>query len=342
MEKELIPSNEYELIKKIKSIIESIAGKSKYYEVTIGDDAAVRKATTDDKLIVTTDISVEDIHFSLSYMGLKEIGYKAIVSNLSDCAAMGAMPESAFIQLVIPQKGENVIEKVEELYTGFGEACKNWNFHITGGDISIGKEWMIGITLIGRVSAKQRLLLRKGLKKGDNIWLTGIPGRSAAGLAALKKLGRESLPSEYSSLIEAHIRPLPKIKTGIALAKKRSVHSMMDTSDGLSKDCRTLCYENDCGIILEFSPSQLPQAMIKLSNEIGIPWERWVFHGGEDYELLFAADEKFNYGSLKNIEGNNFICIGKVTDKYKTVMLKKENEIVPLEDYSYDHIKLLL
>ncbi|MCL2218765.1 MAG: thiamine-phosphate kinase [Chitinispirillia bacterium] len=281
------PSNEYELIRRIQNLLPSVNQGS--YDVLIGDDAAVRvNKTAGERLVITADISVENVHFSLDTMTLEEIGYRSMVSNLSDCAAMGANPDSAVVQLVFPKKCADVNTAVEKIYAGFARACEKWNFPVVGGDLSGGNAWTIGITLIGSVPPGGRILKRTGIVDGDVLWMTGMPGESAAGLAALLRWGRDKVPSGYQRLIKAHISPAPRISEGRMFAACQSIHAMMDLSDGLSKDVGTLCYDNGLGFIFDddLSPSA---EMRNLADELGCGWRDWFYHGGEEYELLIAC-----------------------------------------------------
>lgn len=332
MKQPLFPSGEYQTISRIRTILGNQA--SPYYPVTIGDDAAVRVDHNENTLVVTTDLSVENVHFSRSYMTMAEIGYRAMVSNISDCAAMGAVPDSAFVQLVVPVAAPGFSECIDELYRGFREACTRWNFPVAGGDLSKGEHWIIGITMIGRIPNGERTVLRKGMQPGDRIYLSGTPGRSAAGLHLLQTYGREAVPQKYRSLSAAHIRPLPQVSLGTSLRRNPLVHAMMDCSDGLSKDCRTLCHENGAGIILYNDTSLVPAEMIDLSRDSGISWHTWFFHGGEDYELLFSASDAFDPLACDDCTP---VCIGTCTREFDVPMLKTGTTIEPLEALGFDH-----
>lgn len=337
-----LPSAEYDLISRLQKELGTL--RNDRYRVGIGDDAAVRSDAHGDQIVLTTDLSVENVHFSLVYMNMYEVGYRAMVSNLSDCAAMGAQPDSALVQLVIPRSEKSSrLDAVRELYRGFGAACRTWNFPVVGGDLSQGEQWVIGITLLGRVPAHGRALLRSGAKPGDGLWVSGCPGRSTAGLEVLRKWGREHIPDAYRVLAEAHLRPVPRVTLGQSLAEDSTVHAMMDLSDGLSKDCRTLSYENRCGIILSYDTSHIPPAMIQLSRETGCLWEDWFFHGGEDYELLFAASPEFNVSGHAPTEMETVpIRIGIFSNEVEGVVSESSGIRTPLSGGGFDHISALL
>ena len=330
------PSAEHALISRLHRILGTF--ENDHYRTGIGDDAAVRDGDGRD-LVLTTDLSVEGVHFSREYMSMEEIGYRSMVSNVSDCAAMGAIPDGALIQLVIPEQNIDGNEAVEALYRGFREACDRWHFPVIGGDLSRGKQWVIGISLIGRVEEK-RTLLRSGMHPGDGIWLTGCPGRSAAGLFCLETLQRKIAEERWPELVAAHLRPIPRVAVGRYFAATDGIHAAMDLSDGISKDCRTMCHESGYGIILSFDSSQVPDAMIQLSRDSGIPWRKWFLHGGEDYELLFAADKHFDPEACRMIDPEvRCIRIGTCTDTVNDVMITTDDGIEPLPPGAYDHMK---
>jgi len=352
------PSNEYELINRLQKILPPVNAIQTAYEKTIGDDAAVRVSkNAGERLIFTADISVENIHFSLDTMTLEEIGYKAMVSNLSDCAAMGAVPDSALVQLVFPQNGKDITDSVEKIYTGFARACGRWNFPIVGGDLSGGSVWTIGITLIGAIPPEGRAFRRTGVAGGDALWVTGMPGVSAAGLAALRRWGRGKRPPCYKKIIDAHITPAPRINEGIALAACPSIHAMMDLSDGLSKDVGTLCFDNNLGFIFERRLEQRLlsiqsstitssiQEMINLADGLKCDWRDWFYHGGEEYELLFACAPSFDPRSVINdIDGNdtaqNMIKLGHFTAEFSEMRIPRENgETEELQPSGWDHCR---
>ncbi|NLE02228.1 MAG: thiamine-monophosphate kinase, partial [Fibrobacter sp.] len=191
------PSSEYELIHTLQGVLGFQDNPA--YDVAIGDDAAIRQCQGAEKLVLTTDISVENVHFSLKTASLREIGYKAMVTNLSDCAAMGALPDSALVALTFPASLKDLKSAIAEIYSGFAEACDRWKFPVVGGDLSSGNQWVISITLIGKSLPGSRILRRTGAKDGDLLWVSGFPGRSGAGLAALQKYGRIKEPEVYNT-----------------------------------------------------------------------------------------------------------------------------------------------
>jgi thiamine-monophosphate kinase len=312
----------------------------------IGDDAAVRVCrTAGEKLVITADISVENVHFSLDNMTFEEVGYKVMASNLSDCAAMGASPDSAVVQIVFPIRykyapHEAAGDSIEKIYKGFSRACERWGFPIVGGDISGGDVWTIGITLIGSVPPEGRAVKRIGIVDGDALWITGTPGTSAAGLAALKHWGRD-IPEQYSKLVESHISPTPRITEGKAFASSPPVHAMMDLSDGLSKDIGTLCFDNNLGFLfdkdIEHKSISHRSTMISLSHELDYDWRDWFYHGGEEYELLISCAPSFN--PINIVDDINMLKLGHFTSKLSGVNIYNDGRIDGLPSKSWDHCR---
>jgi thiamine-monophosphate kinase len=330
------PSHEYRLLSGIRKILGSAAVPGGPYELTLGDDAAIRRSIHGEHIVLTADIAVEDVHFTADTMSFKEIGFRAMVANVSDCAAMAALPEAALVQLVFPRKARDVQKNIIALYRGFAEACRKWNFKLIGGDLSSGKVWTIGITMLG--TAPGRVLKRTGIRSGDALWVSGFPGRSAAGLAAIMRWGRRGMPERYAGLVKSHIRPEPPVKLGVALGKRKFAHAMMDLSDGISKDVRTLCYENRLGVELLFDGLQVPRDTLALSAELRVPWQEWLLHGGEEYTLLFAASKSFCPDNVPEEFRKELIRLGVFTDKHRDFFMRESGRITKVPRRSWDHI----
>lgn len=335
------PSQEYKLLKTLEPFLNF--KKSKTYPIGIGDDAAIRKNSAGEKLIFTADTFVENVHFSLNYMTLEQVGYKAMVINLSDCAAMAALPDSALVQIVFPEhlNYSTLAGALKKIYTGFSEACIKWDFPIVGGNLSKGPCWIIDITLIGKARARDRVLLRKGIKNEDILWVTGRPGSSAAGLAALRKWKRpQKIPKQYLPLVQSHIKPVPRVEIARELAANPHVHAMIDISDGISKECHTLAFDNRVGITVQPNTAMLSKSMMDLGAALNTDSWDWFLHGGEDYELLFSASSKFDPGSLRTKQSQTISRIGVCSSSVKGVYFKRDNGILKkVTKNGWDHTK---
>ena len=343
MPRQSFPSFEYELLDSLKPYLNF--HKSPRYPLTIGDDAAIRVCGAKERLILTADTFVQNVHFNLAYMTFEEVGYKAMAINLSDCAAMAALPDGALVQIVFPKKraADKVMSDIRRLYGGFFEACKNWDFPIIGGNLSKGPCWMIDITLLGRAEKRAPLFLRTGAKNSDGLWVSGCPGEAGAGLAALRTWGRRRVPAQYNSLVMRHVRPCPRIELGLALGKAPSVRALIDISDGVSKECRTLAYENSLGILLDDEPGCVSCPTRQLAKRLKKDWRRWYLDGGEDYELLFAAAKAFDPSKLIAKTGIPITRIGTFSRSFKGVCVRRNNGgIAPLSQGGWDHLRKAL
>lgn len=291
------------------------------YALGIGDDAAVRLCHGE-RMVLTGDILVEGVHFSLEYMTLPEVGYKALAVNLSDCAAMGARPDSVLVQVVLPE-GRARDRELRSLYRGVRKVCERFDISVVGGDLSKGPCWVLAVTALGVALPRHRLLRRDGARVGDGLWVTGRPGESAAGLAALRKWGsRKRMPARFRPLARRHIAPTPRVVEGVRLSRDVHVHAMIDISDGVSKECRTLCARSRVGIALDITSCLVSRAIRGLADLIEASWTDWFLYGGEDYELLFAASEEFDPAGYP---GMSLFRLGTVTARQGVVEARDWN-----------------
>jgi thiamine-monophosphate kinase len=280
---------EYNLLKRI----EKKAGKKKDPSILVdlGDDAFVAKCRRSDCLVVTTDTSVENIHFRREWATPEQIGFKAMASNLSDLAAMGAViPSYAFVNLALP---ENLpLNFVDGLYTGMNKLCKKHGLKITGGDtVGSRKDIVISITLIGK-SKKELIIQRCCAKVGDIILVTGSFGDSAAGLNCLKKklkIGAKS--SKF--LVNKHLLPVPRNREADILAKTGKVTSLIDSSDGLAASVYFLTQRSGVGARIDIENIPVSNALKELAeSNPKINLTDLSLFGGEEYELVFTAKKK--------------------------------------------------
>ncbi len=251
----------------------------------IGDDAAVVDPAGD-LVVVTTDMLVEGTHFRLDLCDPFSLGWKSAAVNISDIAAMGAMPTCAFISIGLPDLD---VEFVEQFYAGFREISDKFGSVIAGGDtVGSDKGVVIGVTQLGAV-APGKYLTRTGAKPGDAIMVTGTLGDSLIGLELLLKLGLDAARDTSEYLVDRHLLPEPRIEQSAALAGTGKVTSMMDLSDGLSRDLQRLCKASGVGaqIYAEWLP--ISDELREAAGELGLDPVIAAAKGGEDYELLFTC-----------------------------------------------------
>ncbi|MEX5213215.1 MAG: thiamine-phosphate kinase [Nitrospiraceae bacterium] len=283
--------DEFALINLIKQRFGRV---SRRVSVGVGDDAAVVRGSPQDWL-VTTDLLVEGVHFSLGTISFDDLGYKAAVANLSDIAAMGGTPTSLVVALAIP----NTISQADlsRLYRGIHRACRPHKVNLIGGDTSSSRGGLfVSVTLIGEV-ARGRAILRSGARPGDLLYVSGRLGESRAGLMLLDQaqaprirpgLGR----ADRARLIGRHRRPTARVTLGQALASQRLATAMIDLSDGLSGDLAHLCEESRVGALLDCSTLPFSPALRRFAMLVGSSADLLALQGGEDYELLFTLSPR--------------------------------------------------
>src|SRR3989338_4158838 len=226
---------EFALIGRIKK---NIRLYSKDIIVGIGDDAGVLKHGKD-FLLFTTDMLVENDHFSLKYSTPRQIGMKAVEQNVSDIAAMGGIPKHAVISIALPNDAD--VEFVDEMYKGINEKCKKYKVSIVGGNITHSKEIVVNVALLGIVE-KKYLALRNGAKIGDLIFCSGDVGKSTAGLELLRN-------NLKGSSIKPHLEPRSRLELARKLVKI-GINSMIDVSDGIASEVRHICSESKVGAVI--------------------------------------------------------------------------------------------
>ncbi|MGB3774968.1 MAG: thiamine-phosphate kinase [Leeuwenhoekiella sp.] len=284
----------------------------------IGDDAAILDFD-DNIVVVSTDLLVEGVHFDLSFMPLKHLGYKAVMVNLSDVYAMNA--EATQITVSIAVSNRFPLEALEELYAGISLATKAYNVDLVGGDTtSSTKGLLISVTALGTVN-KDEVIKREGAKPMDLLVVTGDLGAAYMGLQVLErekavfKVNPNTQPDlePYTYLVERQLKPEAR-RDIIKLFKDLQLKptSMIDISDGLSSEIIHLCKSSKVGCKLYEDKIPLDPQMISVCEEFDIDSTTVALNGGEDYELLFTIAQD-DYEKLK--ANPNFTVIGHMTEE---------------------------
>jgi thiamine-monophosphate kinase len=279
----------------------------------IGDDAAVL-SFSDKKMVVSTDLLIEGVHFDLSYMPLKHLGYKAVVVNISDICAMNALPTQILVSVAVSNRFP--LEALEELYAGITLAAQTYGVDVVGGDTtSSQKGLLISITAIGE-AREDEITYRSGAKPNDLLVVTGDLGAAYMGLQILERekqvfmVNPNNQPDleAYTYLIERQLKPEARkdIKSLLEQLKVKPT-SMIDISDGLSSEILHLCKHSETGCILFEEKIPLDPQLIAACEEFRLDSTTVALNGGEDYELLFTiALEDYD-----KIKGNpNLTVIG--------------------------------
>ena len=310
--------------------------------IATGDDAAVFAPSPSQQVVISTDLLIEDIHFSRKTSTFYDIGYKAASSNLSDIAAMGAAPMAIFVSIALPDS--LTFENWQEFYRGLAQPCREHKVQLLGGDTSSSPTGLfVAITITGQVHP-EHVLSRQGAKNGHLIYVSGTLGDSAAGLAYLKTCKRPPQSSKLSKsinyIVQRHLHPTARIALGQLLAIQPYASSAMDLSDGLSGDLNHLCRHSKVGALIYSERIPISQHMNKYATRIGADPFHWALHGGEDYELLFTIPPQWRY-ELETISKKRrtpITQIGLIQPKRFGIRIEqsngKQDKLIPS---SYDH-----
>lgn len=301
----------------------------------IGDDGAVLDFATD-KVVVSTDLLIEGVHFDLAYAPLKHLGYKSIVVNLSDICAMNAVPTQVTVSIAVSNRFP--LEALEELYEGISLACNYYKVDLVGGDTtSSQKGLIISVTALGKAK-EEELVYRNTAQDNDLLVLTGDIGGAYMGLQVLERekqvylVNPNNQPdlSLYDYIIERQLKPEARTDIKQLLAELDvKPTSMIDVSDGLSSEIMHLCSQSKVGCNLFEDKLPLDPQFINTCEEFNIDSTTIAINGGEDYELLFTVKME-DYDKIK---GNpNLTVIGHMTQESEGVhLITRDNTKIPIK-----------
>jgi thiamine-monophosphate kinase len=285
-------------------------GRSHELRLGIGDDCAIVRPAKGEEIVVTTDFSLEGVHFRRDWHTPESVGHRCLARGLSDIAAMGARPVAAFLSLAVPREllaagpGKSWPQKswMDRFFDGWMALANRYDVPLAGGDTAGAFEGdargrksagpaCFDVVLLGAVK-QGRALLRSGAKAGDSIYVTGALGGAAAELLAL-----ERNPRRFAGLTKAveghpHLYPEPRLDVAKKLAAMKGIHAAIDVSDGLSTDLAHICEES--GLAAELDAAAIPVHRLAVEAEragwVSSAMEQ-ALNGGDDYELLFTASD---------------------------------------------------
>lgn len=296
----------------IKHLTESINTQNESTRYGVGDDAAVLEYP-DKQVLVTTDLLMEGVHFDLTYVPLKHLGYKAAIVNISDIYAMNGTPKQMTVSLAISKRFS--VEDIEELYAGIRLACNHHKVDIIGGDTTSSFTGLaISITCIGEAD-KDKIVYRNGAKETDLICVTGDLGAAYMGLQLLERekavfQGEQDVQPDFAGkeyLLERQLKPEARKDIIQKLAELNiKPTSMMDISDGLSSELMHICSQSNvgCRVYEEHIPIDYQTAVT--AEEFNMNLTTCAMNGGEDYELLFTVPIA-DHEKVLNMEGVRLI-----------------------------------
>lgn len=301
----------------------------------IGDDGAVLDFGNK-KVVVSTDLLIEGVHFDLAYMPLKHLGYKAVVANLSDICAMNAKPTQITVSVAVSSRFP--LEALEELFDGIAIASEVYQVEVIGGDTtSSQKGLIISITALGVANAED-IVYRNGAKENDLIVVTGDIGAAYMGLQVLERekqvfqVNPNSQPDleNYAYLIERQLKPEARSDVRELLEKLEvKPTAMIDISDGLSSEIMHICKQSNQGCSIYEEKLPLDPQLISVCEEFNIDSTTVAINGGEDYELLFTiALEDFD-----KIKANpNLTVIGHINKETEGMhLITRGNQKIELK-----------
>ena len=336
---EISTIGEFGLIDRLTKNLEKINNST---VAGVGDDGAVVRYPDTD-VIVSTDLLVEGVHFDLTYVPLKHLGYKAAVVNFSDIYAMNGTPRQITVGLAISSRF--TVEHIEQLYSGIRLACEIYGVDLVGGDTTASRSGLvISVTCIGD-APKDKIVYRSGAKETDLICVSGDLGAAYMGLQLLEREkcvsngDKDFIPKfegkEY--LIERQLKPEARRDIIKELAERNIVPtSMMDISDGLSSELLHICKASDtgCRVYEERLPIDYQTAV--MAEEVNMNLVTAAMNGGEDYELLFTVPLHFN-DEVSRIPGVK--VIGYITKpEAGCALVTRDDTEIPLKAQGFNHM----
>ena len=301
-------------------------------EVDTGDDTAVWQAGEGRELF-TTDTMVAGVHFTCETTPWRDLGWKAIASNISDVASMGGQPTYALITLGLPPA--TLVDDIEEMYRGMLEIGEEYGMGIVGGDIVRSPVFFVTTALIG--VTERAPMLRSNARPGDVVGVTGWLGSSAGGLKLMMK-NSDAVGEAPDFLRRAHRRPMPAVDAGRALSLA-GISTAMDVSDGLADDLSKLCASSRVAAVIQASdvPTHAHLREMFPDSHLGL-----ALGGGEDYVLLFAGEADVVKGLLPRLgEGSAVIgaivAVDSADDVGKVAVVREDGAEISLVAGGWDH-----
>lgn len=317
-----MPLNEKALIARIRRQ----PGRSKNVIAGIGDDCAILRIPAGQEAIVTTDFSLERVHFRRDWHPAQSVGHRCLTRGLSDIAAMGGEPLAAFLSLALPHDLSQ--RWVDGFLAGFLQLAKKHHVALAGGDTAESPDGVLADIMVLGHCPQGRAIRRSGARPGDLIYVTGTLGGSAFAIRELSTSPRRAVRAGH---FPGHFFPAPRLAAGKFLREKQLATAMIDISDGLSTDLAHLCEESRVGA--EIETDGIPLATAGKSKQI-VPLE-FALHGGEDYELLFTASAKRKIPA--RIGNVPITRIGRIIRGKKMFLIDKKGERKRLTPSGWEH-----
>ena len=308
----------------------------------IGDDAAIIHA--EKELVMTSDMLLEGVHFDLSYMPLKHLGFKAVAVNISDIAAMNAIPSHIIVNIAVSNRFS--VEAIEELYEGIRIACDAYNVDLIGGDTNASRSGLIISVMAAGSSDSKDIVKRSGAKVKDILCVTGDLGAAYLGLQVLEREKQVYLTNPemqprlegYDYLMQRQLRPEARMDIVHDLRDRKIIPtSMIDISDGLASEIFHLGKQSGVGFRIFEDKIPVDKATYDTAYEFKIDSTTCALNGGEDYELLFTISQE-DHERLKDHPDIHFIGYAQPESEGFQLVTKGEN-LVPIQAQGWNHMR---
>jgi thiamine-monophosphate kinase len=322
--------NETDFVRWLRGLVAKDKGRLK---LGIGDDAALIEVARGNQVILTTDLSIEGVHFLRRLHPPRAVGHRALARALSDIAAMGGTPRFALISLAIARRTSRVW--VREFYAGLLALAGRLGVALIGGDTAMAADGVsIDVVAVGEV-ARGSALRRRGARPGDQIFVSGRLGKSGLGLRLLRS-GRAQKAASAGAALQAHLYPEPRCGLGRYLSERRLASACIDVSDGLSTDLAHLCDASGLGARIWASRIPLPETPAPRGR---INLLQLALHGGEDYELLFSVPPRRVSKIPRKFQGVTLHWIGEISRSKGLALVQRDGKSVPLSPAGHDHFR---
>lgn len=337
--------SEFDFIRELKERVSSFSSpRSQSSLLTgIGDDAAVIRNTTGHDTVVTADLLVENIDFRRTTTPPFFLGHKSLAVSLSDIAAMGARPRWALISLGLPEEIWET-DFTNNFYEGLLQLARQYDVQLIGGDTSRTPEQIVVDSVVVGECAANSAIKRSGAAPGDQIFVTGSLGGSAAGLRLIERgahLADQNLGTHETQALDQlllrHLKPEARVGWGIVLGQEKLASALIDLSDGLSSDLNHICSESGVGALIESALLPIDPMVVELCGRRALDPLQLALHGGEDYELLFTVQASDVPKLPKRVDGVGITRIGEIKEAGNGVKISEGSRVWDLTPGGWKH-----